>query len=495
LLRQGLREAAEILARSGSDSERDARLQYLRGELTGADGRPLEALSIYSRLAPYSDLRNATTRQILASLATLARQQMPAEAERQLVGILKSQPNDRLLLLAGVELAARQNKFDEAFSYLDRLDKLQPNGVEVPFRRAQVLARKGDFAAAATEARRAIASEADHIPSRLLLARLLAQLNDPLAALEQVERVIELRPGTADAYVLEAWSLDKLDRRDEALKVLRDQVQQRPADPNSHLALASMLRQAGQAGESLQVLRDAFERMPTNRVLAEPLILILCESGRADEAFSLARRFAGDRPDAKSAVYLAELFLRGRAFEQSRKLGQYALRMTKGPAQITIRMLLAENCLQQHQATGDKSSLPEAREHYAAVLQDQPQNLVAANNLAWLLAEALNEPEDALRLVRSIRDQIPEERLPESMLDTFLIVYRKLGLMNEALLLAESALARHPESAMLNFQAGFVYLQVGKSDAAKAALDKALALGLPNDRSSAAREELDRLEK
>jgi tetratricopeptide (TPR) repeat protein len=158
-------------------------------------------------------------------------------------------------------------------------------------------------------------------------------------------------------------------------------------------------------------------------------------------------------------------------------------------------MLLGEACLRQGQVSGDKVLLSEAREHYATVLKDQPQNLVAANNLAWLLVEELNEPDEALRLVRSIRDQMPEERLPVSMLDTFIAVYRKLGLMNEALLLAETALARHPEAALLHYQAGFIYADLGRMTEAKASLDRALALGLPADRASTAREQREGLEK
>ena len=219
----------------------------------------------------------------------------------------------------------------------------------------------------------------------------------------------------------------------------------------------------------------------------------LCETGQADETFSLARRFAGDRPDPQSSADLTELFVRGKAYNPARKLGQYALRLTKGSSAVTVRMMLAEICLQQRQATGDKVLLPEAREHYTAVLQEQPQNLVAANNLAWLLAEELNEPQAALLLVRKIRDQIPDERLPVSMIDTFILVYRKLGLMNEALLLTEAALARHPEAALVHYHAGFVYAELGKPDRAKSALDKALQLGLSADRTTVAREQRELL--
>lgn len=318
LLRQGLREAAEVLSRSGTESERDPRLQYFRGEVAAADGRYSDSLSIYSRLLPYSDLRNVATWRILTSLAG---QQTAGEAERQLIDILKSRPDDPLLLLAGVDLTVQQQKFDAAFSYLDRLGKLRPAGAEMPFRRAQLWAQKGDLAAAISEARQAVEADPEHIPSRLLLARLLVRNNEPLAAMEHVEHVIEWRPGTSDAYVLEAWSLFHQNRRDEALAVLRDQIARQPDQPATHAALASLLREVGQSDAAIQALRAGWERMPSNRVLFEPLVLALCEARKADEAFSLARRFAGDKPDLSSAVFLAELFLRGKAFEPARKLG------------------------------------------------------------------------------------------------------------------------------------------------------------------------------
>jgi tetratricopeptide (TPR) repeat protein len=495
LLRQGLREAADILARAGSAAKRDGRLQYWQGEMAGAQGHHAEAMSIYSRLAPYSDLRDAATQRILISLAALARQQTPAEAEHQLEAILKDQPNDRLLLLAAVELAARQQKFTQASAHLDRLARLQPKDADVPFLRAQLFVRKGDTDAALTQIQQALTLNPQHLASRLLAARLFTQRNEPLAAMEHVEYIIEQKPGTAEAYVLEAWSLFQLNRRDEAVTVLRDRIREQPDQPVTYPALAAMLRQMNQTDEAIRALRQGWERMPTNRGLFEPLVLTLCETGKVDEAFSLARRFGGDRPDLKSTVYLTELFVRGKAYESARKLSLYALRLSKGPATVTVRMLVAEICLHLSQAKGDKSLLPEAREHYTAVMQEQPQNLVAANNLAWLLAEELNEPQEALLLVRKVRDQIPDERLPVSMIDTFILVYRKLGLMNEALLLTEAALAKHPEAALVHYQAGFVYAELGKPDQAMTSLDKALQLGLSTDRTTAARAQRERLVK
>jgi tetratricopeptide (TPR) repeat protein len=493
LLRQGLREAADVLARAGEDVKREGRMQYLQGQMAGADGRHIEALSIYSRLAPYSDLRNTATQRILASLAALSRQQTPAEAEHQLEAILKQQPNDRLLLLAAVELAARQQKYTQASAHLDRLAKLYPKDVDVPFLRAQLLVRKGDIDAALAEIQSILALDPQHLPSHLLAARILSHRNEPHAALEHIEHIIAQKPGTAEAYVLEAWSLFQLNRRDESVTLLRDRLREQPDQPLTYIALAAMLRQLEQRDEAIRTLRQGLDRMPTNRGLFEPLILNLCEAGKADEAFSLARRFAGDRPDLKTSAYLAELFVRGKAYDPARKLAQYALKLATGSSAVTVRMLLGEICLQQSLATGEKGMLAEAREHYTAVLKDQPQNLVAANNLAWLLVEEFNEPQEALLLVRKIRDQIPDERLPVSMIDTFILVYRKLGLMNEALLLTEAALSRHPEAALVHYQAGFVYSELGKPDLAKTSLDKALKLGLAADRTTAAREQRERL--
>ena len=80
-----------------------------------------------------------------------------------------------------------------------------------------------------------------------------------------------------------------------------------------------------------------------------------------------------------------------------------------------------------------------AATHYDYVLEQQPNNIAALNNLAWLLRE--NNTERALELARRASEQAPQN---SAVLDTYGWVLHLAGNHQQAVTTLEKALALAP---------------------------------------------------
>jgi uncharacterized protein (TIGR03790 family) len=211
----------------------------------------------------------------------------------------------------------------------------------------------------------------------------------------------------------------------------------------------------------------AFGRIPlTTEQLEEP----------ADEATGLpglfaARRLAvlrGANRDVPEAAL--PLFARFQALvdRDDREGGKRALEeaLARAPGTVTIMLALAQL---EEQMGDDDSALP----RYRRVIELQPTNVVALNNLAYALAVRHNAVGEAQSLARRAAGFAPRSG---SVLDTLAWVEHLLGNDSVAAAMFEQAARLEPGQGELRLHAAVVYAAIGKSDRAAAELNEALRL-------------------
>jgi tetratricopeptide (TPR) repeat protein len=137
---------------------------------------------------------------------------------------------------------------------------------------------------------------------------------------------------------------------------------------------------------------------------------LLAMDDRTAEAFAVIDKFAGSMtPRLKAAAGLAVLRAGGggdRAFAQVRQWLDAAL--AEEPAAVGVRLNLAEYHTLRHE-------FGEAERVYQSVLDDDPKNVVALNNLAWVLAP---NPRASARALELIDRAAAEVGLTGELLDT-----------------------------------------------------------------------------
>jgi len=493
LMRHQFDVAAAALGQMSAAAQSSGLLKLWKGEVASAQGDFVRAAAEYSESFQVNALRPYARPKLLQALAELLRQNNAAAAEAKVSELLKNFPNETWLLLAGSDVALRQGKYERAVALLDQAEKAQPNWLPVIYAKARVWCHQGRLSRALTEVERALQADPGHQPSLMLAAQVRLARNEPKAALALAERMLAAKRDSAEASLLRAEILRVLKRPDDAVRSLEQLIERQPGVVAAYGLLAE-IHQPQDAEKALEVLRLGLKKLPNHPLLRHREIGVLCALRRAAEAEKAAVALAGEKPDADTCLAIGLTFQQANELDAARRWAQQAMKLGDQSRQAAAQLLLGNISLSDGRRKKDKQLLAQARDHYAEVLKTQPGHLLAANNLAWLLAEEFGQPEAARDVVNRVLAKTSAKQLPATVADTFAMVYRKTGHLDGAQQLVEEVLRRSPEDSQMNFQAGLIYSQKRRPEAARKALEKALALGLPPEQAAEAEEALRRLE-
>jgi len=228
--------------------------------------------------------------------------------------------------------------------------------------------------------------------------------------------------------------------RDAWIERLRALAAAHPKVPESHQLLAQALAAAGATDEALAVLRAALERWPGHAAVAQTAIRVFGQAGAGDELVELLEK-------------------------------QHAAGVLSGPG----RLALARLYLEGGRRTDAFAVLEEA-------LAATPDDAVAANEMAYLLAEDGRDLDRAHDLAQQARSQLPNSA---QVADTLGFVYLKRKLYQAALVQFDEATSlakeRGPAWATAQFHRALALQALERPDEAAAAARAALGTDVPFD--------------
>jgi tetratricopeptide (TPR) repeat protein len=114
-----------------------------------------------------------------------------------------------------------------------------------------------------------------------------------------------------------------------------------------------------------------------------------------------------------------------------------------------------------------------SREYYQKALKLNPKFAVAANNLAWNYAEYGGNLEEAMALVRTAREHLPDH--PE-VADTLGWIHYKKQEYDRAISRLKESVAASAKNPIARYHLGMAYYKNGNKDLAKTELQRALQL-------------------
>jgi tetratricopeptide (TPR) repeat protein len=106
-------------------------------------------------------------------------------------------------------------------------------------------------------------------------------------------------------------------------------------------------------------------------------------------------------------------------------------------------------------------------------LKINPEFPVAANNLAWRLAEEGGNLDEALKLAEAARKGLPGQA---NVTDTLAWVHYKRGAFRTAINLLEGCTSKEPQNPVFKYHLGMCYLGAGDRAKARELLQEALKL-------------------
>jgi Flp pilus assembly protein TadD len=178
---------------------------------------------------------------------------------------------------------------------------------------------------------------------------------------------------------------------------------------------------------------------------------------------------------------LAGLYLRDQKAEKA--VEQFNTLLAVNPKQAGPHMLIGVIYDSQR-----KFELSE--KHYRAALDIDPQFAPAANNLAYILAEANRDLNDALKFAQAAKAKLPED---PSVMDTLGWVYYRKGVYDSAIAEFRGSLAKAPDNPTVAYHLGLAYAKKGETDKARAELERSVKLNPAFPEASEAKKALAEL--
>ncbi len=314
---------------------------------------------------------------------------------------------------------------EQAQRILQKITDEEPKVADAWVLLAQIYLRKAQFDKVADTVLRGLG----YLPENKSLLLMKAQAEawrSPILAIPTLKSLYELDPNNADVVVNLAKTYIAAGQYEKGIKLLKNHVPRSMIDDcrKIKITLASALYKSGDKTAAKQEFDLLYKSMPNDSNVFLAQIEMLKEdhdwdllSGRVNEWFqsspndvtmflAVASSLAKTNNDDARAI--AESLLR-------RILGQHPNCLA---AMTTLAVLL--------QNTGHTV---ESGEIYRRVLEIEPDNVVAINNLAWIMCEEQGRQQEALGLAQRGLKSAPEYT---DLIDTCGVIHYRLGEYHKA---------------------------------------------------------------
>ena len=460
LLQQGKKDAAvaelEKLAKAHPDSH-TVRIRLLATYV--ATGKLPEA----EKLLAVALKENAKDADALFERGQLyLRTGKPALAEKDLREALRYRRESAPVHLALAEAYGLQGATLRRRQELDQALRENPSLLAARTELAQVLIAAKSPKAALEVMDETPAAQKNSVPAIEARNWALMGLGDGQEFQKGVELGLSLaKPPTPDLLLQKASLLIGLRDYAGALAWVEELIRQNPEDERAWRIVADSYRLQNQPGKALARLNAAIAQHPRSAVLHHVLgqwLLAKGERAGARDAFTTAVTLNPGYTQATLA--LAELDLSAGNTESARSALTRVLAASE--YNTAARLMLAG--IESQAGHG-----PAAVANYRAVVETDGSNLVALNNLAYLLAK--DNPDDALRYAQLAAEYAPEN---PSIQDTLGWIYYRKGLFPMAVEHLKDAVHREG-TPLRRFHLGMAYLKNGNKDIGQKTVEAALA--------------------
>lgn len=434
-------------------------------------------------------------------------------------------------------LAQQRGKTQDAIDHINRsLGKNNRNPLTY-LQRANILAADPDqMNQALDDVQQALSINPDLIEALALQARLQVAMGQSTDATYTLRTLLEKAPGNSNARAQLAQLYLNTDRVDAADDLIAEGLEIEPGNPTWLQLQAGLAASRGDVADAIRSYERLMESQPNPQTLGQ-LVSLYLQQNQAPQAQALLGEYPelvntstqlqairgsvlvglGETDQAKRVFTLAlqrsesSAAVSGVIGQMIGSLGEAEaialaesvdsmpnpawvdlsltnLSMSRGDfsgalvrleklrgqvpasneaAHMQIERLAGLAMLQNRDFTG-------ARDAYLRLLEADPDNVEVLNNLAYILADELNDPEAAVPMAEKAAEQAPDNA---EILDTLGWTYFQAGRKEDARAALERSVSRRPLPAN-TLHLGRVYLETGDSRRARPLLQQSVELAV-----------------
>jgi tetratricopeptide (TPR) repeat protein len=434
-------------------------------------------------------------------IEVLMRQGKREEASQVNAEVLKANPSDTDARGVAATLLLDKGEINRALSELQAVVGRSPNNPVAHYNLGRAHEARNEWEQARQEFQKAVNLRPDYLLARLSLAQLQLRRREWEGALRSAQQIIAVDKNNMNARLIESAALMGEKRYDEAREQIDQMLKAYPNSPdiNYQLGLANLAESRYKEAE--ESFRRSYQLDAGNSRGLMGLVQTYMAQNKADQAIAMLEPEAAKapkRPDYRiaiaSAAVLSGKFDLGIA-EYQQVLGMLGQDAT---ARADIFLRLGETYRRKgdtsnavaalQQARGSLPDNPvvlstlalaldnsgrrtEARQAYEAALKYDPNNAMALNNLAFLLADTGGDLDQALTLAQKAKQLLPN--LAE-VSDTLGLIYLRKNLSDNAVDIFKQLVSKEPNASTFHYHLGMALSQKGDKPKALEELQHAL---------------------
>ena len=411
---QGIADLTQIIAKNPADlTVVDPLINALVGQRRFA-----EALAVADRVGKDPSRRTVA---LIYRGGILFSQHEYSGAEVAFNRAIQSDPKNTGALSARADLLVATQRPSEAIRDLRTILSLDSKNSQALLKLAAIATQQGDDRTVRDTLKRAIEISPNSATPRLVLINYLNSHGKASEGLAAANDLLRVQPNNTEGLALLGGTQLVLGQKQEAITTYRRLVSLSPTSAAPQLLLGNALSISGDRAGAVRALETAAKLNPASPEVKSAQINFQFNQKNADAAVALARAFQAANPGATADVLLASTLDRAhhrdeaiailgksvsdrpnpavllqmvrlvvQAGDLARAGNLMSTWLAKNPNDLGIRLEYA-NLLMQQQSTA------QATAQFQAVLRQDPNNVVALNNLGWLLQTS--DPKRALSML------------------------------------------------------------------------------------------------
>jgi len=416
------------------------------------------------------------------------------EAIKQLTEVLTDKPDDSDSRLARAILLRESSdpkQVDSAISDLNSLIEKTPNDEIARYNLGLAYLAKRDYNAAKVQLKESARLRSTYIPPRKTLAEIDQRERNYSETIRLADEILAVNPEDADARLLHAGGLLGTKAYLQARNELGALLRQYPTSMNVNLHMAVLdteekkyrdaetryhqLYKPGdkdlrplegliqvhmaekQPNKAMALLDQELKLSPDSRPVHLMLASVATSAGKLDLAMQQYQWLqANDPKSAEVYESLGQFYQLKGDFNSALASYQKARDLVPNDPKILAMIVFLQN------AAGNED---EAIANVQKQLAMNPQDTIAMNNLAFMLADTSTDLDRALTLAQTAQRKAPNN---PGIADTVGWVYVKKGLNDSAIQVFNGLVKRYPDEPAFRYHLGVAFLQKGQSAEAKA---------------------------
>jgi putative PEP-CTERM system TPR-repeat lipoprotein len=487
---------AEPLLKAEVERTKSPRAQLALADFYSIMKRPAEATAVLKALE--RDPASATVARI--RLAVIAYDQRRTKEAHDIVdGVLKQDPKEVEALLTKGRWLLAERQLDAALATATAAVTADPRSIPAMYllgvvregrnelddaakAYSQVLARNPTLAAAQTRLARlqlargavdagievaqdAIRNSPNSADARAALARGLIQKGQYAQAEGEIATLKKQYADNAAVLALEGHLLAAKNDLPGAERAFLRSLEKLRNYRDAVIGLVIVQAAQNRVGEATRRIESALASEPNNPALLMTAARVYVTAGNAPRAQAVLEKLVQVNPNELAAYgMLAQVYMAQRKTDQARtQFEEIGRRRPSSPVAPTMLGMIAE--LQGRRQDAEK--------HYRKALDLDANAYVAANNLAWLYADAGQNLDQALQLAKRASDAIAGSG---ETYDTLGWVHYKRQLSSLAIAAFEKSIATDPKNPAFRYHLGLALAQNGDKQKARESFQEALKL-------------------